>query len=179
MNLVANWSYPTSVIFGAGRIAELPQACNTAGITRPLLVTDRMLASMDITQRALDILAAAGLGRGVFSEVDPNPSDENVAAGLAAYREGGYDGVIAFGDDTPKELIEAGLEVPLELTLNMLAEKLTTGECVTRGWVLEDPEEGTAKRRDRWATFRTRARVHAPILGESARMLGEPRPTAR
>ncbi len=104
MNLAANWSYPTSVIFGAGRIAELPQACSTAGIARPLLVTDRMLASMDITQRALDILAAAGLGRGVFSEVDPNPSDENVAAGLAAYREGGYDGVIAFGGGSSLDL---------------------------------------------------------------------------
>jgi len=104
MSLTANWSYPTSVIFGAGRIAELPQACSTAGITRPLLVTDRMLASMDITQRAQDILAAAGLGRGVFSEVDPNPSDENVAAGLAAYREGGYDGVIAFGGGSSLDL---------------------------------------------------------------------------
>lgn len=104
MNLAANWSYPTSVIFGAGRIAELPQACSTAGIARPLLVTDRMLASMDITQRALDTLAAAGLGRGVFSEVDPNPSDENVAAGLAAYREGGYDGVIAFGGGSSLDL---------------------------------------------------------------------------
>ena len=104
MNLAANWSYPTSVIFGAGRIAELPQACSTAGIARPLLVTDRMLASMDITQRALDTLAVAGLGRGVFSEVDPNPSDENVAAGLAAYREGGYDGVIAFGGGSSLDL---------------------------------------------------------------------------
>ena len=69
MELVANWSYPTAVVFGAGRISELPGACATAGMSKPLLVTDRMLADMDITGRALDILEAAGLGRGCFSEV--------------------------------------------------------------------------------------------------------------
>ncbi len=104
MELVANWSYPTAVWFGAGRVSELPAACAAAGITRPLLVTDRVLADMDITRRALDSLEAAQLGRGCFSEVDPNPSDHNVAAGLAVYREGGYDGVIAFGGGSSLDL---------------------------------------------------------------------------
>ena len=35
----ANWSYPTAVKFGAGRIAELATHCKAAGISRPLLVT--------------------------------------------------------------------------------------------------------------------------------------------
>ena len=39
-SLNANWSYPTAIRFGAGRIAELPAALATAGITRPLFVTD-------------------------------------------------------------------------------------------------------------------------------------------
>ena len=51
--LVANWSYPTAVRFGAGRIAELAEACGAAGITRPLLVTDAGLAKLPITAQAL------------------------------------------------------------------------------------------------------------------------------
>jgi alcohol dehydrogenase class IV len=45
MTLTANWSYPTAIRFGAGRIAEIGEACAAAGITRPLLVTDRGLAA--------------------------------------------------------------------------------------------------------------------------------------
>ena len=104
MKLVGNWSYPTAIRFGSGRIAELAEACRAAGIAKPLLVTDRGLAPMEITARALDILDAAGLGRAVFSEVDPNPSGENVEAGLSVYREGGFDGVVAFGGGSALDL---------------------------------------------------------------------------
>ena len=45
----ANWSYPTAIRFGAGRIEELADACRAAGITRPLLVTDPGLAKLPIT----------------------------------------------------------------------------------------------------------------------------------
>ena len=104
MSLTANWSYPTAIRFGAGRIAELPEACIAAGIGKPLLVTDRGLAQLPITRQALDILDAAGLGRALFSEVDPNPNEQNLAAGLAVYREGGHDGVIAFGGGSGLDL---------------------------------------------------------------------------
>lgn len=99
-----NWSYPTAIRFGAGRIAELPEACTAVGIKQPLLVTDRGLADLPITQKALDLLEAAGLGRAMFAEVDPNPTDHNLAAGVAAFRAGGHDGVIAFGGGSGLDL---------------------------------------------------------------------------
>ena len=97
MTLAGNWSYPTAVRFGAGRIAELPEACAEAGIGAPLLVTDRTLAKLPVAARALDLLDAAGLGRRVFSEVDPNPDEGNLQAGVEAFRSGGHDGVVALG----------------------------------------------------------------------------------
>ncbi|MFV0359584.1 iron-containing alcohol dehydrogenase [Tropicimonas sp.] len=97
MKLVGNWNYPTPVRFGAGRIAEIADACSAAGIARPLLVTDRGLAAMEITARTLDLLDEAGLGRAMFADVDPTPSDRNVEEGLRVYRDGGFDGVVAFG----------------------------------------------------------------------------------
>ncbi|SLN35700.1 1,3-propanediol dehydrogenase [Falsiruegeria litorea R37] len=104
MNLVGNWSYPTAVRFGAGRISEIADACAAAGITKPLLVTDKGLADLPITEATLDLLDAAGLGRALFSDVDPNPNEKNVEAGLAVYREGGFDGVIAFGGGSGLDL---------------------------------------------------------------------------
>ena len=104
MTLTANWSYPTAIRFGAGRISDLPEACATAGVTNPLLVTDKGLADLPITQSTLDIMAAAGLGRAMFSQVDPNPNEINVAAGLEVYRAGQHDGVVAFGGGSGLDL---------------------------------------------------------------------------
>lgn len=100
----ANWSYPTAVKFGPGRVQELAHFCKEAGIARPLLVTDRGLAALPITARALDILEAGGLGRAVFSKVDPNPTEANMTAGIAAYKAGGHDGVICFGGGSALDL---------------------------------------------------------------------------
>ena len=104
MTLTGNWSYPTAVRFGAGRISELGDACAAAGISRPLLVTDRGLAGLPITGRAREIMAAAGLGDALFADVDPNPNEINLAAGVAAYQAGGHDGVIAFGGGSGLDL---------------------------------------------------------------------------
>ena len=104
MTLTGNWNYPTAVRFGAGRISEIANACQSAGISKPLLVTDKGLASMEITTRTLGLLDAAGMACGLFADVDPNPNDKNANAGIEAYREGGYDGVIAFGGGSGLDL---------------------------------------------------------------------------
>lgn len=93
----ANWSYPTAIRFGAGRIKELAEACRAAGIQRPLLVTDAGLAKLPITAKAIDLIKEAGLPVALFSDVQSNPVDSNVEAGIAAFRAGGHDGVVAFG----------------------------------------------------------------------------------
>jgi alcohol dehydrogenase len=93
----ANWNYPTAIRFGAGRIAELPEVCRTAGISRPLFVTDAGLAGLDITTSAVALLKDAGLAPGVFADVQPNPVEANLDAGVAVFRARGHDGVVAFG----------------------------------------------------------------------------------
>lgn len=100
----ANWGYPTAIRFGAGRISELADACSTAGMKKPLLVTDKGLANLPITTGALDILDNAGLGRGLFSDVDSNPNEKNLTDGIAAFKAGGHDGVIAFGGGSGLDL---------------------------------------------------------------------------
>jgi alcohol dehydrogenase class IV len=96
-NLVANWSYPTAVRFGAGRIAELAEACKAAGMKQPLLVTDEGLAKLEITARALEIMRKGGLKPGIFSDVRPNPIETNLSRGVHVFKAGDHDGVVAFG----------------------------------------------------------------------------------
>jgi alcohol dehydrogenase class IV len=90
MDLRANWNYPTSVRFGAGRISELADAVKVAGMSNPLFVTDPNLAKLPMTQEAAGSLT-------MFSEIKSNPVEANVAAGVEAFKRGGHDGVVAFG----------------------------------------------------------------------------------
>ncbi len=102
-----NWNYPTAVKVGVGRIAELPRWCASLGMKRPLLVTDPGLADLAIVRDAVQRCEAAGLRTGVFSRIKGNPTGRNVDDGVAAYREGGHDGVIAFGGGSALDAAKA------------------------------------------------------------------------
>ena len=91
--LKANWNYPTTIWAGPGRIAELAAACGLLCIRRPLLVTDEGLRAAPMVQQARALVP----GTGLFADVRGNPVAANIDAGLAAYRGGDHDGVIAFG----------------------------------------------------------------------------------
>jgi 4-hydroxybutyrate dehydrogenase len=67
-------------------------------------VTDRGLARLEITHNTLNVMAQSGLGRALFAEVDPNPNDANLTAGIEAFRAGQHDGVIAFGGGSGLDL---------------------------------------------------------------------------
>jgi alcohol dehydrogenase class IV len=94
---IGNFSYPTEVRVGAGRIGELADACRAIGIRHPLVVTDAGLAPSPMIAARVDALARAGLAPGVFSAIRGNPTEREVDAGLAALASGGHDGVVAIG----------------------------------------------------------------------------------
>jgi alcohol dehydrogenase class IV len=97
VQITGAWNFPTRVITGAGRIAELPEACRTHGITRPLLVTDKGLAASDLIAGIVGRVRDAGIPIGVFSDVKSNPTEANLQAGVDAFKAGGHDGVVAVG----------------------------------------------------------------------------------
>jgi len=95
--VIGNWNYPTSIRFGAGRIREIALHGRAAGMARPLLVTDAGLATHPMIERALGYLRTDGLAAELFADIRSNPVGGNVEAGVAAYRAGQHDGVIALG----------------------------------------------------------------------------------
>ena len=92
-----SWTYPTAIHVGAGRLAELATHCKASKIERPLLVTDSGLADHVMIARARNFLETAGLPVSVFSDVQGNPVIGNLESGIARFKQGNHDGVIAIG----------------------------------------------------------------------------------
>jgi len=92
-----HWHFPVPVRYGPGTRFELADYCRRSGVHRPLLVTDRATASLDMVTELTGHLRRQGLEPQLFSDVDSNPCDQNVYAGIDYYRHCAADGVVAFG----------------------------------------------------------------------------------
>ncbi|PPJ47851.1 alcohol dehydrogenase [Rhizobium sp. KAs_5_22] len=105
--VASNWSFPTDVRFGNGRIREIGAAVRALGASSPLVVTDAGLKDLFPVQRALEALREAGLQPGLFFNVKPNPTGRNVADGVEALRSGGHDLVVAIGGGSALDAAKA------------------------------------------------------------------------
>ena len=92
-----NWNYPADIRLGANRIEELQPICAELGLTAPLLVTDPGLGGFDFIKATLAALEKAGPGARLFHDIKPNPTRQNILAGIDAFRQGGHDSVIVIG----------------------------------------------------------------------------------
>ena len=92
-----NWNYPTTMWVGQDRIKDLSIACKNLNINKPLLVTDKGLASSDIIQNSLSNLKQNSFEVILYSNVIGNPTGTNVDEGVGIYRKNNCDGVIAIG----------------------------------------------------------------------------------
>ncbi len=92
-----DWTFPVPIAFGPGRLAEIGPRCRALGIAAPLIVTDRGSRDLPFIAALRDALAREGLRPALFAGISPNPRDDEVSAGRAAFREGRHDAVIAIG----------------------------------------------------------------------------------
>jgi alcohol dehydrogenase class IV len=93
----ADWSFPVPIAYGPGRLGELASICASAGMTNPLVVTDRGSADLSFIGQSMDGLRGAGLQADVFAGISPNPVGADISSGCEAFRHGGHDGVVAIG----------------------------------------------------------------------------------
>ena len=92
-----DWSFPVPIIYGPGRLSEIADLSTRAGMTKPLIVTDRGSAGLPFIADLQGYLSNDGLVSAIYSDISPNPRDDEIAAGKAQYRAGGHDGIIAIG----------------------------------------------------------------------------------
>ena len=82
---------------GSGAIQAIAQEVKARGLKKALVCSDPDLLKFGVTQKVLKVLESASLPYEIFSEIKPNPTIENVQAGVAAYKAAGADYIIAIG----------------------------------------------------------------------------------
>ena len=99
------FAFPTTIHFGAGARKLVAQHLKDQGLKRPLIVTDKGLATLPILHDFAEGLT--GLEVKVFAGVFGNPVKKQVDDGAAAYREHRADSVIGFGGGAALDVAKA------------------------------------------------------------------------
>jgi alcohol dehydrogenase class IV len=107
------WSFPTTIVFGAGAVRTAADRVKQIGASRALLVCDAGVVRAGIAERVRSILDAGGIATALFDAVDPNPVEKNIRDGVRAYREHGAACVVAVGGGSP---LDAGKLIALAVT---------------------------------------------------------------
>ena len=92
-----DWTFPVPISYGPGRLAEIGDRCSAMGVSKPLIVTDRGSKDLPFISSLKRHLAAAGLSSPVFSDISPNPRDDEIGAGREQFRKDRHDAIIAIG----------------------------------------------------------------------------------
>ena len=102
-----HFSFPTAISFGAGARHEVAPYLVNAGVKRPLVVTDKGIAALPLAQEFEAELRQGKLTPAVFAGVWGNPTANQVAAGVAAYRAHSADGVLGLGGGAALDVAKA------------------------------------------------------------------------
>lgn len=98
------FNYPTTIFFGEDAIEHLARAIAARGHQHLLLVTDATLVELGIAATVSALLAASGARVTVFDGVHPNPIEEDVELGTAAFKENACDAIVALGGGSPMDI---------------------------------------------------------------------------
>ena len=92
-----DWSFPIPIAYGPGRLSEIGQRCAAMGLLNPLIVTDKGSRNLPFISKLHSYLADAGLSTALFSEISPNPRDDEISTGCEKFQSGNHDAIIAIG----------------------------------------------------------------------------------
>ncbi|MBC7626784.1 iron-containing alcohol dehydrogenase [Ferruginibacter sp.] len=106
-NVIRQFSFPTIIRFGAGVVKELPAHLLANGLSRPLLVTDSMVSSLDFFRDIKDSLTAKSISVEVFSDIHKNPVKSDVLKGGDVYKATNRDCIIGIGGGAAMDVARA------------------------------------------------------------------------
>jgi alcohol dehydrogenase class IV len=110
---LVSWSFPTTIVFGAGAVGTVGAHVRRLGASRALVVCDAGVVRVGIAEKVRGLLAAAGIEAAVFDKVDPNPVESNVFDGVAAYKAHGAGCIVSVGGGSP---LDVGKLIALKVT---------------------------------------------------------------
>jgi alcohol dehydrogenase class IV len=107
MTILGQFQIPPTVLVGGGARHEAPAQLRRLGVSRALLVTDTGMVQLGPAREMADLLAKAGVEVVLFDGVQPDPTDRNVADGLALFHAKRCEGIIAVGGGSPIDAAKA------------------------------------------------------------------------
>jgi len=110
---LATWSFPTTIVFGAGAAESIGTHAKRIGGSRALIVCDPGVRKAGIVDTIKKHLENAGVAVAAFDGVDPNPIEKNVFDGVEAYRAHKADVLVSVGGGSP---LAAGKLIALKAT---------------------------------------------------------------
>ena len=110
---LVTWSFPTTIVFGVGALDTLPAHVKRLGAHRVLLVADAGVVNVGIAAKVQKVLEDASIPTALFDKVDPNPVEQNIHDGVAAYKAHKADLIVSLGGGSP---LDAGKLIALKTT---------------------------------------------------------------
>ena len=92
---------------GAGAIKEITVEAKNRGFKKAFVCSDPDLVKFNVTSKVTDLLKAENIDFEVYSEIQPNPTIENVQGGVAAFKKAGADYIIAIGGGSSMDTAKA------------------------------------------------------------------------
>jgi alcohol dehydrogenase len=95
--MVYGFFIPSVTLIGIGASKQIPDKIKALGGSKPLIVTDKGITGCGVTKQITDLLDAAGMKYEVYDDTIPNPTDNNVHAGVEVYKSKKCDSLISLG----------------------------------------------------------------------------------
>ena len=92
---------------GKGAINAIPDEIKARGFKKAFVASDPDLIMFGVSKTVTDVLEAAGFEYAMFSEIKPNPTIENVPAGVEAFKAAGADCIVAIGGGSSMDTAKA------------------------------------------------------------------------
>ena len=104
---VVKYAMPSINLFGRGSVQEVGKQLLDVGAKKALLVTDEGLYNLGLADEIATIARDAGVDVEIYPKAEPNPTDENVADGIEAYKEANCDSIISLGGGSSHDAAKA------------------------------------------------------------------------
>ena len=92
-----DWTFPTNVSYGPGRLKEIGTICNNLNIKNPLIVTDKGSIKLPFITNLQKYLLNSNVKSDLFFDISPNPRDDEISIGCKKFKVGNHDAIIAIG----------------------------------------------------------------------------------
>lgn len=92
---------------GSGAVACVAEEAKARGFSKALVCSDPSLVEFGVSRKVTDILEKESLAYELFTDIKPNPTIENVQAGVAAFKAAGADYIVAIGGGSSMDTAKA------------------------------------------------------------------------